>query len=98
MMKYIDCELSDNFESQGWDHRKSAPLFRAWTRWKGTKAVPNFPIVRLEHYFPEIDDPQIIQLAMNEFSHEFDKDALKITKLEEYCSHYCYTRSIILKP
>ena len=35
---------------------------------------------------------------MNEFQHEFDKDALKITKLDDYCSHYLFVKSILLKP
>lgn len=65
MMNYIDQEFSQNDSSFNWDHRKTTPVFKAWTRYKGTKAVPNLPMIRAEHIFPDIDDPRIIQVAIN---------------------------------
>lgn len=56
------------------------------------------PMIRVEHYFPEIDDPMIVHLAMNEYRHEWDSDAQSITDIPEHSNHCTYSKNIILKP
>lgn len=82
----------------GWELRKQTQFVKVWTRWKGTKSSPNMPMLKIEHYFPNIDDPQIVHLAMNEYRNEWDIDAKTITNLPEFSNHCTYSKDIILKP
>lgn len=97
---FIDKWISEGVDNRegGWEPRKSSPLIRVWTRWNGTKALPSMPMIRVEHYFPDVDDPMIVHLAMNEYRHEWDSEALTITDMEEYSNHCTYAKDIILKP
>jgi hypothetical protein len=42
------------------------------------------PIIKSEHYFPNIDDPEIILRALNEERQEWDDSVDKYDPLEEY--------------
>ena len=40
------------------------------------------PLVQLEYYFPDVDDPRILMTAMVDFRHEFDmKSNVKLQEL-----------------
>lgn len=43
-----------------------------WTRNKGIDAAPSIPLVQLELRFPDVDDPRVILVGLNEFRREFD--------------------------
>ena len=78
--------------------RKQTSFIKVWTRWQGTKSLPNMPMMRIEHYFPEIDDPKIIQLALTEFRSEWDTDAKSVEELPEFSNHCTYANDVVLKP
>lgn len=43
-----------------WVVQKNTDEIRIWTRSKGLPMAPVFPLIQVEYYFPEIDDPRII--------------------------------------
>lgn len=69
-----------------------------WTRSTGTNANPNMPMIRIEHYFPDVDDPLIVHLALNEYRHEWDNESKSITDMKEISNHCTYSKDIVLKP
>lgn len=63
----------------------STKELRVWSRTRGLDFNSGLPLVQLEFYFPEIDDPRIIVAACNDFREEFDmKGNEQITELSQY--------------
>ena len=57
---YMDQWIAQGIENDegNWDNRKNDELIRVWTRWNGSEFNQSLPLVRTEHYFPDIDDPE----------------------------------------
>ena len=72
--RYMDSWINDgrNDDYKGWDLKKNSKLSKVWVRWTGCSVDPDYPIIRAEHYFPDIDDPRIILACYNELKHEWD--------------------------
>ena len=51
---------------------KETDDFAIWSRTQGIESAPSIPLVQVEFYFPEIDDPRIIMAAINDFRGQFD--------------------------
>lgn len=68
----------------GWDLRKSTDLIKVWTNSNGTAINQNIPAMRVEHYFPNIDDPGLILQALNEWRPEWDRSMSIIEELTQY--------------
>lgn len=62
------------------------------------------PIIQLEYYFPDIDDPRILMTAMVDFRHEFDmKSNEKLEKLAQFRNsntvcHYIVGKKTVVAP
>ena len=41
----------------GWTLQKQSDLIKVWANFNGTKVNSKIPAMRVEHYFPEIDEP-----------------------------------------
>ena len=63
-----------------WTLNISNEKMKVWTRWSGTEFDSNQPCIKVEHYFPEIQEPNLIRLAYNEFRPDWDT---KIKEIEE---------------
>jgi hypothetical protein len=96
MKKFIDKWFKE--DPKGWDLRKQGPLLRVQTRWAGTTALPSMPIIKFDHYFPDIEDPLVVHLAMNEFRQEWDSEIESITDMDELSNHCTYAKEIRVKP
>jgi hypothetical protein len=59
----MDSLISD---LEGWDLRKSTDLIKVWSNSNGTDVNDSIPAMRVEHYFPLIDDPDLILKALND--------------------------------
>ena len=62
MKAYMDKFIAEGvLNNEGnWDLRKDDKLIKVWTRYDGTEFNDEQPLLRTEHYFPDIDDPEII--------------------------------------
>jgi hypothetical protein len=76
----------DNDEGN-WIVRKTTPLIKVWTRAVGSDINPNIPSLRVEHQFPEIDDPEIILKCLNEWRPDWDKSMETCEELPQYRSN-----------
>ena len=86
--QWMDAGKEDNFKE--WDLRKSTKLARIHVRWRGSDVDPDYPIIRAEHFFPDVDDPRIILACINDFKKEWDKSASIWHELEEFRSKNCF--------
>ena len=60
---------------------------RLWYRKRGLDSAPDIPLVQVEYYFPEIDDPRLISAAIAHFRHKFDLVTNEsVEELEQYCN------------
>lgn len=55
-----------------WSLRKEADLIKVWTRFEGSEFNTSIPIIRCEHYFPLVNDPEIIFKALTLHRTEWD--------------------------
>ena len=74
MKDEINNKISD---LEGWYLRKSTDLIKVWTNSKGTAINDSIPAMRVEHYFPLINDPDLILNALNDWRPEWD-DSMSI--------------------
>ena len=56
-----------------WIERKNTELINVKTRSQGTDLNAGVPCLKVEHYFPNISDPEIILKAYNEDRPLWDK-------------------------
>ena len=92
MKRYIDGWIQEDLKE--WDTRKQKEHVKVWIRWRGTEINPDYPIIRAEHYFPDIPDPRIILALFNELKSEWDKTAVAWDEVTEFRSKNCYINSI----
>ena len=60
MMKYIDKMVADGItvQNDSWMlMNDSSPNCKFWVNWKGSDLNKQFPVIKSEHYFPDVDDP-----------------------------------------
>jgi hypothetical protein len=59
LKKYMDQWIIEGVENDlgNWEKRKEDELIKVWNRFEGSEFNKNCPIIRVEHYFPEIEDP-----------------------------------------
>lgn len=62
----------DNTELFGWRAHKDDDDMRLWYRKKGLDSAPEVPLTQTEYYFPDIEDPALINAAIVHFRKEFD--------------------------
>lgn len=91
----------DNFIHDGeennykdWDTKKTSSLCNIWIKWTGSSIEPDYPIIRAEHFFPNVDDPRIIAACVNEFKNEWDQSATSWDELTEFRTKNCFVVSI----
>ena len=53
--------------------------------------------MRIEHYFPDIDDPRILHAALIDFKHEYDETASSIDEMKEYRTKNGACHAVVLK-
>lgn len=67
---------------------KETEDMRLWSRTHGIDSAPAIPLVQVEFYFPEIDDPRIIMAAINDFRDQFDLKGNEILEeLTQFKNH-----------
>lgn len=67
-----------------WDLRKDTEMIKVWVNWSGSELNKHLPITRCEHYFPDVEDPEVIFAAYNEHRLKWD-DTLKVhEEIPEY--------------
>ena len=72
-------------QSSQWTVRQNSSLCKVWTRQKGTDQLPSLPIARAEHFFPDIEDPRLIDIALNKFRLDWDAANFKaFERLPQY--------------
>lgn len=100
MKQFIDAWIDNGYhaDENGWKLRKAGPLLKVWTNTKLPTKASSIPILRVEHYFPDVDDPMLIFLAMNEYRQEWDSEAASITDFVELANQNTYCKQIVLKP
>ena len=71
-------------------------------RHEGLQFRSNVPLIQLEYYFPDIDDPRLLMTAMVDFRHEFDmKNNEKLEELVKYrngntvCHHIIGKKTVV---
>ena len=64
----MDQAVAEGIENDqgGWVERKKTDLIKVWTRARGSDISPSIATLRVEHYFPDVQDPEIILKALNE--------------------------------
>lgn len=75
MKKFMDIKIEEgvsNYEG-GWYLNIDNEKMKIWTRLRGTEFDANQPCIKVEHYFPDIEEPHVIRLAYNDFRTEWDK-------------------------
>ena len=60
------------------------------------------PLVQVEYYFPNVEDPRILMTAMTDFRHEFDMWGNKmIEEMKQYrnsntvCTHIISKKTVV---
>lgn len=48
-------------------------MIRVWTRWDGSEFNKSLPLIRTEHIFPDIEDPELIRKAIMDYRMDWDK-------------------------
>ena len=84
--------LIDNWVSElnspsdfDWVVQRDDDDMRLWYRKRGLDSAPDIPLVQVEYYFPEIDDPRLISIAIAHFRHKFDLVTNEsVEELEQY--------------
>lgn len=99
LKKYMDSWINDGKDDnyKSWDMKKNTKFAKVWIRWKGTEIDPDYPIIRAEHYFPDIDDPKIVIACLNEMKQEWDQSQHSQDEVTEFRSKNCYIVSIKMK-
>ena len=59
-------------QNNEWKNQLLSEMLNVRTSCSGSEFNKEFPIISVEHFFPEIQDPMIIKAAYNEFRHEWD--------------------------
>ena len=67
-----------------WDIRKSDDLIKVWTRWNGSEFNQSLPVIRTEHYFPDIEDPELIRKSLMEYRREWDDSIDRTDEFMEF--------------
>lgn len=96
MKRYMDKWVQEDLKE--WDTRKQRENVKVWIRWRGCEVNPDYPIIRAEHYFPNIEDPRIVLSLFNEFKREWDNSATSWDELTEFRSKNCFVNCILQKP
>lgn len=92
-------EEGKNNDEGNWIERKSTDVIKVWTRAQGTKMNAGIPCLKVDHYFPNVTDPEVILKAYNEQRPEWDKSMDVCEELTEFKSentlvHRLVNRSI----
>lgn len=67
-----------------WDLRKETEFIKVWIKWSGSEINKSLPITRCEHYFPDVENPEIIFDSYNQHRHKWDKTFKVNEELPEY--------------
>ena len=70
----------------GWNLRKDTDLCRVWTRAQGSEVNKAIPLARAEVYLPDVEDPRIIEAAVNRFRMDWDSNFSKYETLPEHAA------------
>jgi len=67
-----------------WVHRKTTDIIKVWTRYQGTEMNPSIPCLKVEHYFPNVKDPEEVLKAYNEQRPIWDRSMDVCEELPEF--------------
>ena len=80
-----------------WESRKATEHVKVWTRWEGTEFNSDMPVVRAEHYFPDIDDPEVIFKAFVQWRREWDDQIEVNDELTEFTNDHTVVNHVVNK-
>lgn len=78
-----------------WIVRKSTALIKVWTRSRGSDINPAIPCLRVEHHFPDVQDPELILMSLNKERVEWDKQLESCDELTEYTTDTCLVNRLV---
>ena len=80
-----------------WEKRKEDPLIKVWNRFEGSEFNKNCPIIRCEHYFPDIDDPNQIFEGLIKYRQEWDSANDVVEEIPEFTNKNTMIHRIVVK-
>ncbi len=66
-IEQIECNHNNE-----WTNQLLSEMINVKTSCSGSEFKKELPIISVENFFPEIQDPLIVKAAYNEFRHEWD--------------------------
>jgi hypothetical protein len=93
-MDTLIAEGVDNDEGN-WELRKDTEFFKCWTRWEGTEFDQEIPVMRCEHYFPEIEDPNQILELLTKDRMKWDNCLKSMAELKAYTNKHVQVHHVV---
>lgn len=98
MDKWIEEGVTNN--EGNWEKRKEAELVKVWNRWEGSEFSMGNPVLRAEHYFPDINDKEVLLQALLHERMEWDKTLEKCDELTDFTNehtivHHCVNKGVL---
>lgn len=89
----------DTPEQFDWTVQSNTDEIRIWTRTRGLQSAPDLPLIQVEYYFPDIEDPRILQAAILNFRHRFDiNDKESVEEVEAFGNGNTVVHHMVGKP
>lgn len=90
-------EMAD-IDALGYTLQKESDLVRVWTRSSGIDVNPDIPVARVDHFFPDVDDPRLILCALNDYRADWDgENYTTLDTLSEYTNANTQVQRLVSK-